>query len=126
MLSGDCKLGNRVMRRTVVFQTGSLVVTAVGTFFTILTWQFAQFVLLLESFALFGMWCLDMTSKRKVACFSFFSATACSSAYTYIATYAAYTVIAIRGVPPVGISGIQSATVFFARFRTCSSLSWAA
>lgn len=47
-------------------QTGSLVVTAVGTFFTILTWQFAQFVLLLESFALFGMWCLDMTSKRKV------------------------------------------------------------
>ena len=38
----------------------------ISTLFTVLTWQFAQFVLLLEGFALFGAWSLDILSKRKV------------------------------------------------------------
>ena len=38
----------------------------ISTLFTVLTWQFAQFVLLLEGFALFGSWSLDLLPKRKV------------------------------------------------------------
>ena len=39
----------------------------ISTLFTVLTWQFAQFVLLLEGFALFGAWSLDILTKRKVS-----------------------------------------------------------
>ncbi|XP_065057638.1 protein C-mannosyl-transferase DPY19L3-like [Rhopilema esculentum] len=37
----------------------------IGTLFTIITWQFAQFVFLLEGFALFGAWCLDIIPRKK-------------------------------------------------------------
>eukprot|EP00794_Sanderia_malayensis_P000566 gene566-1224_t len=65
----NCMEDDKLLNLThELFQTSTLclVVTAVSTLLTILTWQFAQFIILLESFALYGLWCLDFTSRKKV------------------------------------------------------------
>lgn len=48
------------------FQRLCLVGIAVSTFFFTLVWQFAQFILLLESMAFFGTYCLGFIPKYKV------------------------------------------------------------
>ena len=48
------------------FQTLCLVGIAVSTFFFTLVWQFAQFILLLESMAFFGTYSLGFIPKYKV------------------------------------------------------------
>uniref|UniRef100_A0A7M5WW22 C-mannosyltransferase DPY19L3 n=1 Tax=Clytia hemisphaerica TaxID=252671 RepID=A0A7M5WW22_9CNID len=43
-----------------------LVIVSLSTFLLTLFWQFAQFVLLLEAFALFGLYAMEFTESRKV------------------------------------------------------------
>jgi len=38
----------------------------ISTFLFALFWQFNQFIFLLQAFALFGVWVLDMVPPRKV------------------------------------------------------------
>ena len=49
-----------------ILQTVCLVGIAVSTFFFALVWQFAQFILLLESMAFFGTYSLGFIPKYKV------------------------------------------------------------
>ena len=49
-----------------ILQTLCLVGIAVSTFFFTLVWQFAQFILLLESMAFFGTYSLGFIPKYKV------------------------------------------------------------
>lgn len=49
-----------------ILQTVCLVGIAVSTFFFTLVWQFAQFILLLESMAFFGTYSLGFIPKYKV------------------------------------------------------------
>ncbi|XP_076444676.1 protein C-mannosyl-transferase DPY19L3-like [Babylonia areolata] len=44
----------------------SVVVAGVSTFLFCLFWQFNQFIMLLQAFALFGVWVLDILPPRKV------------------------------------------------------------
>lgn len=44
----------------------ALMVISLSTLLFTITWQFAQFVLLLEAFALFGMYALDFATSEKV------------------------------------------------------------
>ena len=50
----------------VWLQRLSVVIIFVATLCFSLGWQFNQFVLLLQAFALFGTWILDMVPPRKV------------------------------------------------------------
>ena len=50
----------------VFFQRLCLAAIAISTFFFTLVWQFAQFILLLESMAFFGTYSLGFIPKQKV------------------------------------------------------------
>ena len=51
----------------VYFQRFSVAVMGLSTFLFCLFWQFNQFIMLLQAFALFGVWILDVLPARKVA-----------------------------------------------------------
>ena len=51
----------------ILFQRLCLTGIAICTFFFTLVWQFAQFILLLESMAFFGTYSLGFISKHKVS-----------------------------------------------------------
>ncbi|OWF40174.1 C-mannosyltransferase DPY19L3 [Mizuhopecten yessoensis] len=44
----------------------SIALSLVSTFFFALGWQFNQFIILLQSFSLFGVWILDLVPPKKV------------------------------------------------------------
>jgi hypothetical protein len=56
----------------VLLQKLSVATMAMGTFLFCLFWQFNQFIMLLQAFALFGVWILDIlpASKVTVECWS--------------------------------------------------------
>ncbi|KAH9490912.1 hypothetical protein Btru_039781, partial [Bulinus truncatus] len=51
---------------TQFVQRSSLTVVAISTFFFCLFWQFNQFIMMLQAFALFGVWVLGLISAHKV------------------------------------------------------------
>lgn len=60
------KVQDNVFLSFFILQTVCLVGIAVSTFFFTLVWQFAQFILLLESMAFFGTYSLGFIPKYKV------------------------------------------------------------
>jgi len=57
----------------VFFQRLCLLGIAISTFFFTLVWQFAQFILLLESMAFFGTYSLGFIPKYKVRLWTYFN-----------------------------------------------------
>ena len=60
----------------VCFQHLSVMIMGLSTFLFCLFWQFNQFIMLLQAFALFGVWILDVVPARKVAGILFLSLSA--------------------------------------------------